>query len=78
MMHYANTLEGRSTEMVQTPINRMGAAEEVASLIAFLLSDESKFISGACYAIDGAVSIVKASAGSQNTACPAGGTSLIY
>jgi NAD(P)-dependent dehydrogenase (short-subunit alcohol dehydrogenase family) len=31
----------------------MGQPEEVAFLIAFLLSDEASFITGACYSIDG-------------------------
>jgi NAD(P)-dependent dehydrogenase (short-subunit alcohol dehydrogenase family) len=35
------------------PLGRMGKPEEVAFLIAFLLSDEASFITGACYSIDG-------------------------
>ena len=34
-------------------IQRWGSPEEVAKLIAFLLSDESSYITGACYTIDG-------------------------
>jgi NAD(P)-dependent dehydrogenase (short-subunit alcohol dehydrogenase family) len=34
-------------------LGRSGKPEEVASLIAFLLGDESKFITGATYSIDG-------------------------
>ena len=34
-------------------IERMGTADEVAKLIAFLLSDESTYTTGACYTIDG-------------------------
>ncbi|TLD21667.1 Heat shock protein 2 [Venturia nashicola] len=34
-------------------LRRMGQPEEVACLIAFLLSDDSSFITGACYSIDG-------------------------
>jgi len=36
------------------PMKRIGTAEEVAQLAAFLLGDESRFISGVAYAIDGA------------------------
>ena len=38
------------------PIGRMGQPHEVATLIAFLLSDEASFITGACVNIDGGMS----------------------
>lgn len=53
-MHKRNALEGVDPAVTETPINRLGTAEECGNLIAFLLSDESAFISGATYAIDGA------------------------
>ena len=34
-------------------LGRLGKPEEVACLIAFLLSDDASFITGACYSIDG-------------------------
>ena len=37
-------------------IKRMGTPDEVARLIAFLLSDESSYTTGACYTIDGGMS----------------------
>lgn len=37
-----------------TPTKRAGTPDEVAKLVRFLLSDESAYISGADYAIDGA------------------------
>lgn len=44
----------RGGEMVwQSQIQRRGTCDEVASLIAFLICDESKFVSGAVYHIDG-------------------------
>lgn len=54
LMDKAKALEGVEPGHTPTPINRLGTAEECGSLIAFLLSDESSFISGATYAIDGA------------------------
>ncbi|KAL1646938.1 hypothetical protein SLS58_003074 [Diplodia intermedia] len=38
---------------IRTPIQRIGKPEEVAELIAFLLSDNAKFITGSTYSIDG-------------------------
>ena len=35
------------------PLGRVGTAEEVAALIAFLLSDEAGFCTGGDYLIDG-------------------------
>jgi len=35
------------------PLNRMGQVEEIAALVAFLASDETRFITGADYSIDG-------------------------
>jgi len=53
-MDKLNALEGVVPhDYTPTPINRLGTAEEVGNLIAFLLSDDSSFITGATYAIDG-------------------------
>jgi len=38
-----------------TPLGRLGAADEVANLVEFLLSDKASFISGTDILIDGAV-----------------------
>lgn len=43
----------KDRDNIQTPIKRLGKPEECAHLIAFLLSDEASFITGATYAIDG-------------------------
>src|ERR1700740_1127241 len=50
------TPEQREERMRQVPMHRYGTPEEVAQLVAFLLSDESSYITGAEIAIDGASS----------------------
>ena len=37
------------------PAGRYGQPEEVAALVAFLCSDDAKFINGSLYTIDGAM-----------------------
>jgi len=39
----------------QVPLGRYGTAQEVASLVVFLLSDEASYLSGATHLIDGAL-----------------------
>lgn len=46
-------LNSRDRDNPDTPISRVGTTTEVARLIAFLLSDEVGFITGATYMIDG-------------------------
>jgi NAD(P)-dependent dehydrogenase (short-subunit alcohol dehydrogenase family) len=48
------TMEIYPAYVPANPMKRIGTAEEVAQLTAFLLGDESQFISGVAYAIDGA------------------------
>jgi NAD(P)-dependent dehydrogenase (short-subunit alcohol dehydrogenase family) len=49
---------GNSEEQInfwkeQIPLGRLGSPEEVASLVAFLLSEESSYIAGEDILIDG-------------------------
>ena len=47
----------RRERLTRVPMNRMGTAGEVASLVLFLLSDESGYITGAEVAIDGGATL---------------------
>jgi NAD(P)-dependent dehydrogenase (short-subunit alcohol dehydrogenase family) len=37
----------------KVPLNRVGKPEEVASLFAYLASDDAGYITGQCFVIDG-------------------------
>jgi NAD(P)-dependent dehydrogenase (short-subunit alcohol dehydrogenase family) len=45
--------ESRKTMAAGLPIERLGESEEVAYLASFLISDQSKFITGTTQMIDG-------------------------
>jgi NAD(P)-dependent dehydrogenase (short-subunit alcohol dehydrogenase family) len=55
-------IEGRNPRNSPTPNNkiveriparRLGQASEVASIVAFLASDEASYVSGSAYTVDG-------------------------
>lgn len=52
-MDKRNALEGVDPSIVETPINRISTPDETGNVVAFLLSDESSFVTGATYAVDG-------------------------
>jgi NAD(P)-dependent dehydrogenase (short-subunit alcohol dehydrogenase family) len=61
--YLAANYPGREAEMMKTlseyqPIGRMGQPDEVAALALYLCSDESAFVTGQAYPIDGGVTAV--------------------
>lgn len=56
-MILGNSKEVNDGIIARTPLGRMGLPEEIADLVTFLASDESAYITGAEFAIDGGVSI---------------------
>lgn len=51
------TAEQNAQRLLSVPMRRMGTAEEVADLVLFLVSDESRYITGAEVAIDGGATL---------------------
>jgi 3alpha(or 20beta)-hydroxysteroid dehydrogenase len=56
-MLHVRTPEQNQRRLQAVPMRRMGTAEEVASLVLFLLSEESGYITGAEVAIDGGATL---------------------
>jgi NAD(P)-dependent dehydrogenase (short-subunit alcohol dehydrogenase family) len=47
-----DALQGHGVER-EIPIGRFARAEEIAAVVAFLLSDDASYICGASYQVDG-------------------------
>jgi NAD(P)-dependent dehydrogenase (short-subunit alcohol dehydrogenase family) len=54
-MSYLNTEEKKRRRLVHIPIGRFGEAKEIAQAALFLASDESSYITGTDFLVDGGI-----------------------
>ena len=55
LMKFLNTEEKMARRIVHIPIGRFGESKEIAQAVAFLASDESSFITGSTFVVDGGI-----------------------
>ena len=55
LMKYLDTEEKRRRRLVHIPMGRFGEAAEIARAVVFLASDESSFVTGATFMVDGGI-----------------------
>jgi NAD(P)-dependent dehydrogenase (short-subunit alcohol dehydrogenase family) len=55
LMKFLDTEEKRQRRLVHIPVGRFGEAAEIAEAAVFLASDESSFITGTDFVVDGGI-----------------------
>lgn len=55
LMKYLDTDEKKQRRLVHIPMGRFGQAEEIARATLFLASDESSFVTGSTFTVDGGI-----------------------
>jgi NAD(P)-dependent dehydrogenase (short-subunit alcohol dehydrogenase family) len=55
LMKFLNSEEKLSRRLVHIPIGRFGETKEIAQAVTFLASDESSFITGSTFVVDGGI-----------------------
>jgi NAD(P)-dependent dehydrogenase (short-subunit alcohol dehydrogenase family) len=55
LMKYLNTEEKRQRRLVHIPMGRFGQAKEIAFAALYLASDESSFVTGSEFLVDGGI-----------------------
>lgn len=53
----ADPVAARKAFIARQPMGRLAAAEEIAPLVVYLASDESVFVTGQAYAVDGGITL---------------------
>jgi NAD(P)-dependent dehydrogenase (short-subunit alcohol dehydrogenase family) len=53
LAHYPDKEAVRSSVIENIPLRRLASPEEIAGIVAFLASDEAKYVTGAVLSVDG-------------------------